>query len=110
MYMNSVSIREFQMNAGKYLAELPVLLTRFGTPVAKISAVEWQINDVDAVLTPKNDEEGFFPCEGPFCKLAATTIATYENPTNFETEAKVLCDRHLKELKKSCEVTKEESL
>jgi antitoxin (DNA-binding transcriptional repressor) of toxin-antitoxin stability system len=44
--MTRVSIRDFQTKASKYLTQLPVLLTRYGVPVAKVVGVEYEIKDV----------------------------------------------------------------
>jgi hypothetical protein len=34
--MRYVSLRDFQLNAGEYLKDLPIMLTRYNLPVAKV--------------------------------------------------------------------------
>lgn len=35
-YMKQISIREFQLHAERYLKDLPITLTRYGTPIASV--------------------------------------------------------------------------
>ena len=99
------------MKAGEYLSTLPVLLTRYGVPIAKISAVEYEIKDnkpsVNTMSTsgeepPKNKGPvsviGTF-CDARFCKKLAVARATYENPETFEEESHFYCEEHLKKIK-----------
>ena len=34
--MESISLREFQLHASKYIKELPIVLTKYGKPIAKV--------------------------------------------------------------------------
>ena len=51
-----ISLREFQLKPTKYLGDLPVTLTTYGKPVAKIVSVNTNtdvLTDNDKVLTEK---------------------------------------------------------
>jgi hypothetical protein len=119
--MKSVSIREFQMKANEYLLTLPILLTRYGVPVAKVTAVEYEIkgvsaedsNNVDRPVPGNSFEElkGQFDyrkepeithdCFIKFCKAPGTHDIEYENPETLKEERNWICDKHLSEMEKN---------
>ena len=47
--MKKVSIREFQLNAGKYLKELPLTLTRYNLPVAILQSVDTSVDTPEII-------------------------------------------------------------
>ncbi len=100
-------------------------MTRYGTPVAKITAVDYEIKDVTQELRiPKEIESTFVNvpawaekispkepaltvtkevrrCEAKGCKNEAISKATYENPETFVEESAYYCADHLKQLRRT---------
>lgn len=107
--MNKVSIREFQQKANEYLSTLPILLTRYGTPVAKVVAVEWEIKDIGAdvgakkesVVTPSTDSqhmeepEEVRVCQVPRCAETAVGKGKVWDERTGEMVEIDLCKKHL---------------
>lgn len=61
--MKSVSLREFQLNASKYLEDLPVQLTRYNVPVAVVLGYKEGImpegfKPKEAVFVPDEETKG----------------------------------------------------
>lgn len=56
--MKSVSVRDFQLKASRYLKELPIVLTRYNIPVAQIVPIKKRGEN------PKKIEEVEYVSEG----------------------------------------------
>ena len=73
--MKTVSIREFQQKANDYLLTLPITLTRYGEPVAQITAIEKGKSNVlthnENVLTHVSTDKAEIPecVNTPFTNL-----------------------------------------
>lgn len=112
--MKEVTIKEFQNHASKYVTQLPVLLTKYGMPIAKVVAVSYEIKDVTQEVvnnvTPKDIhdlyEKAVEPvkeeptlvirgrCSAPLCKLDATAMGKTFNEVSGELEDVPMCKVH----------------
>ena len=56
--MLTISIREFQLHAGDYLDKLPLVLTRYNIPVARVEPITvGEVSKVGQKILEKNPEE-----------------------------------------------------
>lgn len=51
-----ISVRQFTQNPNKYLNGLPVMLTRYGLPIAKVTGVTMEFKDEKGVQTDKPNQ------------------------------------------------------
>ena len=103
--MIKVSIREFQQKANEYLSTLPILLTRYGMPVAKIVAVDYEIKDVQQSVNTSGEKkilENFVePVQVPFVKCSffqcheeAVATGKQYNEGSMDWEDVPMCQPH----------------
>ena len=78
--MKTVSIREFQLNAGKYLEFLPIVLTRYNIPFAIVQP--YGTDDEKMVLVEYGEEK---PVKVPVM-TPASTMPVQNTPKDLPTE------------------------
>jgi len=99
--MKSVSVRDFQLNANKYLQELPLLLTRYNIVVAQV------LPNGSGIISEKQlDEvykkvEGVKPVETPkdlgrctFVSRSGLGVFPCRSPATIEREGGNVCEEH----------------
>jgi antitoxin (DNA-binding transcriptional repressor) of toxin-antitoxin stability system len=103
--MIKVSIREFQQKANEYLSTLPILLTRYGMPVAKIVAVDYEIKDVQQSVNTSGEKKilenfakdvsvPFVKCSFFNCKEEATAVGKVYSESSMDWEDSPMCQIH----------------
>ena len=133
--MLTISIREFQLHAGDYLDKLPLVLTRYNIPVARVEPVTvGEVSKVGQKILEKNlgtsadiakeydlpdlipdkdpDTKEVIMCEAPHmkCKEWAVKWVYFEDPDHIERKLN-LCQKHYQEAKAlGVEIFEEENL
>ena len=94
----NVSIRDFQLKAGKYLDDLPITLTRYGEPIAKVVSVDTQpapkgFKPKKTEFVPKSVDT---PNLGQLCSWDKTFKCT--SPATVKVRGKWYCSVHKDQL------------
>lgn len=93
--MDVVSLREFQLHAKKYLGKLPILLTQYKKPIAKVVA----INDTSGDQV-KSDLRKFAQpdphCEHALLNPYEKCYKDIEDTITHQGEPVKLCEYHLR--------------
>ena len=61
--MKEITIREFQLKASQYLKDMPLVLTRYGRPVAEVIPYEDQTKSLEHEILKKDTVETLPPIE-----------------------------------------------
>lgn len=97
--MKKVSIRDFQLNAAKYMKEIPFVITRYNVPVAKVVSL------VKKVTT----DEDYNPTTCDYCNkthIGAYKVEKYDWEKGEIKEDHYLCEEHHQKASKEGTVTR----